>query len=273
MKGIDVSDNQGLIDWAKAKAHGVEFVIHRSTRGSGNPDKYLPTNIQGCLDNDIPFDFYKYSYATTNAKAKSEAKRVVEVLQGYGIQPGGTVIWMDVEDKCQFALSKKELTTIVDLWKEIIVNSGYQFGLYMGKYGYNNEIDATQFNDDIWLARYYAADRKFVLAENPAPAYRPEVKSGRLWGWQYTSKGVVNGIKGNVDLDEIYYQIETTEVLEEYYKSPEFTIVDGLNKIGVDSSYNNRKIIAKNNGIDGYKGTAEQNILLFEMLCEGKLKR
>lgn len=271
MRGIDISDNQGSINWAQSKAHGVEFVIHRSTRGSGKPDNYLASNIKGCLDNGIPFEFYKYSYATTNAKAKDEAKRVIEVLKGYGVTGGR--IWMDVEDKSQFALSKKNLTTIVDLWKEIVINSGYQFGLYMGQYGYNNEIDATAFNDEIWLARYYAGEKRFALGETPAAAYRPKVKSGHLWGWQYTSNGVVKGINGNVDLDEIYYTPELLNVIDEYYKTPEFTIVDGLNKIGVDSSYDNRKRIAKKNGIENYKGTAAQNVELFEILCSGKLKR
>lgn len=38
--GIDVSDNQGYIDWKKVKTAGVQYAILRSTRGSGNPDVY-----------------------------------------------------------------------------------------------------------------------------------------------------------------------------------------------------------------------------------------
>ena len=56
MKGIDVSDNQGYIDWAKVKADGVQFAILRSTRGSGNPDKQLVSNIKGCMEQGIPVD-------------------------------------------------------------------------------------------------------------------------------------------------------------------------------------------------------------------------
>ena len=50
------------------------------------------------------------------------------------------------------------------------------------------------------------------------------------------------------------------------------SIVDGLNSIGVDSSYSNRSRIAAANGISGYSGTAEQNTKLLELLKQGKLK-
>lgn len=50
------------------------------------------------------------------------------------------------------------------------------------------------------------------------------------------------------------------------------SIVDALKKINVDSSFDNRKIIANKNGINNYQGTSEQNIKLLNMLKQGKLK-
>lgn len=272
-KGIDVSDNQGYIDWAKVKQAGVEFAILRTTRRSGNPDKYLPTNIKGCHEQCIPVDFYKYSYALSTSEAKNEARRVVDVLKGFGIEPSNdVVIWMDVEDKSQFVLSTKALTDIVDCWKEIIINSGYTFGLYMGKAAYERgEIDASHFNDDYWIARYYAGNKVFNVSDNPNDAYRPTAKNGKLWGWQYSSKGSVPGIKGNVDMDLAYYDIKQLKVNPEYYATPEFTLIDCLNKIGTDSSYNNRKNIAISNGIQNYSGTAAQNTELLNLLKNGML--
>ena len=78
MYGIDVSDNQGYINWPEVKAAGVQFAILRSVRRSGNPDKQLASNIKGCLECGMPFDFYKYSYALTPAEAREEVKQVVE---------------------------------------------------------------------------------------------------------------------------------------------------------------------------------------------------
>ena len=59
--GIDVSEHNGNINWAKAKAAGVEFAIIRCGYGmnqSNQDDKYFFQNVRGCLDNDIPFGIY-----------------------------------------------------------------------------------------------------------------------------------------------------------------------------------------------------------------------
>lgn len=274
-KGIDVSDCQGVINWPKVKAAGVEFVILRTTRRSGNPDKYLPTNIKGCVECGIPVDFYKYMYAMTVSDAQKEAKRVVEVLKRYGVMPSkDVIIWADVEDKSQFSLSTKELTQIVDAFKEVVVNSGYAFGLYMGKYAYeHSEIDVKQFDDHIWIARYYKGDTTMKISENPNEAYKPKEAAGKLLGWQYTSKGIVEGITGYVDLNVAYYDVREIEVENEYYQTPEFTLIDSLNKIRVDSSFNNRKLIAAKNGMPDYTGTREQNIKLLNMLNDGILRK
>lgn len=275
MRGIDVSDNQGYIDWKKAKAAGVDFGILRTTRRSANPDKYLPTNIKGCADNGIPADYYKYSYAVTMAEAVKEAQRVCDVLKVYGVTSStDNVIWMDVEDKIQFALSKKALTDIVKAWKDCILQNGYSFGLYMGKYAYeHNKLAVETFDDHIWIARYYKGNTIVPVSEWPNEQYKPAAKAGSLWGWQDTSKGVVSGIKGNVDLDVAYYDIKHSVIETEYYATPEFTLIDSLNKIGVDSSYNNRKRIAIANGIQNYSGTAAQNIEMLSMLNDGILKK
>lgn len=275
--GIDVSDNQGYIDWKKVKRAGVGYAILRSTRGSGNPDKQLASNIKGCQDNGIPIEFYKYSYAMSNSKAKKEALRVIEVLKGYGILPGkNTVIWLDIEYGKQLALGKKAVAEIIDNFKEIIINSGYGYGLYMGKYAYEKQINGALIHDDLWIARYYAGEKVMQFGTSPNDAYKPTVAAGSksvLNGWQFTSHGRVAGISGNVDMNIRYTECGSITVDLQYYATPEFTLIDCLNKIGVDSSYNNRKKIAVVNGITNYSGMAAQNIELLELLKEGKLEK
>lgn len=272
-KGIDISDNQGMIDWNKAKAAGVEFVILRTTRRSGNPDTYLPTNIRSLKEFQIPFDFYKYSYATTVDEAVKEAQTVVDVLNGYGVvADNNTIIYMDVEDKVQFALSTKELTEIVQAWKNVIISAGFRFGLYMGKYAYeHNEVDLSKFDDLTWIARYYNGYNKMQITDAVNERYKPVAQSGELLGWQYTSSGQVPGINGNVDIDVYYGEIRESNVEVEYYSTPEFTLIDALNKINVDSSYKNRKSIAVKNGLIDYSGKKEENLELLEKLQAGKL--
>ena len=271
--GIDVSDNQGYINWDKVKAAGVEFAILRSVRRSGNVDKQLASNIAGCLKNGIPFDFYKFSYALSEKAAIQEAKEVIAALAKLGVKPSSdTVIWMDVEWDNQIALSKSVLTNIVKAFEKEVVAAGFSFGIYMGKYDYNkDELNVNEVGGHTWLARYYNGYNVMQFGTKPNEQYKPTAKDGELWGWQFTSSGRVSGINGNVDMDIAYYDIKPTVVEPKYYETPEFTLIDSLNKIGVDSSYKNRKGIAAKNGIEDYSGTAEQNIQMLSLLNEGKL--
>ena len=271
--GIDVSDNQGYIDWKKVKAAGVEFAILRSVRRSGKVDKQLVSNIKGCMENGIPFDFYKYMYALTVEDAKREAKEVIEALARLGVKADkNTVIWADVEDECQMALSVSALNSIVQAFKDTVVEAGFSFGLYMGKYYYEKgELDVSLFEDHTWIARYYKGYDVMSFGQLPDEKYKPAAKNGELWGWQFTSSGRVDGIKGNVDLNIAYYEIKAAEISAEYYETPEFTLIDSLNKIGVDSSYENRKRIAMVNGIADYCGSAKQNLKMLKLLNDGEL--
>ena len=205
--------------------------------------------------------------------AIAEVKRVTEVLKGYGVEPSrNTVIWMDVEDEIQMKLSTQKLTEIVTAFKQETLSTGFEFGLYMGKYLYESgEIDLTKFSEHTWIARYYNSYTIMPFSVIPNEAYKPTAITGQLWGWQYTSSGRVDGISGNVDLNVAYYDIQPTPLVKSYYQTPEFTLIDSLNKINVNSSYNNRKSIAIANGIANYTGTAEQNILLLKKLNEGTL--
>lgn len=203
-KGIDVSDNQGVIDWGKVKAAGVQFAVLRSVRRSGKMDYQFANNVSGCRANSIPFDVYKYTYATTEDAARTEAQQVVSLLDSVGMDKS-TIVWWDVEDRdALWKLGRDKLTAIISAAKSVIVGAGYRFGLYVGLYVYRETwFDFAQFSaDPLWVARYPSTAQKY-LSYNPAEKYKPSV--GRaIWGWQYSSNGKVDGISGSVDLDICY---------------------------------------------------------------------
>lgn len=59
-----------------------------------------------------------------------------------------------------------------------------------------------------------------------------------------------------------------------YYKSFNSTsIVDGLKSIGINSSLETRKKIAKANGISNYNGNTSDNVKLLKLARQGKLKK
>lgn len=266
--GIDVSDNQGYIDWKRVKAAGVEFAILRTVRRSGNIDKQLASNIKGCKENNIPFEFYKYTYAKTEAEVRAEARQVVDALLKLGVERGCRV-WYDLEEDDIINLGKAHITKLYRAFKDELNKNGFECGLYKGMWDYNNKINKAEFVDEHkWIARYYKGYAEMKFPCTPNESYRPVSDCD---GWQFTSSGRVDGINGKCDLNIFYGDIVVPSVEPAYYKSPEFTLIDHLNKIGVDSSYKFRKKIAEVNGINNYTGTADQNVYMLKLLNEGKL--
>ena len=123
-KGIDVSDNQGAINWAQIPKN-VDFAILRSVRRSGKADHQFAANLEGCRKRNIPMSVYKYTYAATPEAARQEAQQVVALLQSYGLT--GTMVWWDVEDKDVLRpLGAAKLTECIRAAQEVITSSQRQ---------------------------------------------------------------------------------------------------------------------------------------------------
>lgn len=210
VKGIDVSSYQGTIDWGKVAAEGVQFAILKVIRKDLNPDKQFEVNYTGCTEANIPVQgVYNYSYATTVEKAKTDAERVLEVLAGR--KP---MVWMDVEDNCQKGIGET-LINIINTYGNVIRGAGLEFGVYTGLAFYNSYIKPYEdkLSHPFWIARY-PSNGVMTIGGNPADSKRPEILHS-LYGWQYTSKGSVPGISGNVDLNELYVAVETGNIMPE----------------------------------------------------------
>ena len=192
-QGIDVSRWQGDIQWAKV-AQSKDFAIIRCTSGRSNAlDSKFPANLRGALAQKLPVGVYRYGYATTVAAAKAEAAAVLDAIDGYDMPCG---VWYDVEDASQRKLKGATLTAIIKAFCEAITAGGYQVGIYCNQDWYDNVLDTDALAEyPFWVARYGSNDGKMHT--------KPRI-DGDLWGWQYTSRGRVSGISGNVDLDVMY---------------------------------------------------------------------
>ena len=271
-KGIDVSDNQGVIDWNAVNAAGVQFAILRSVRRSGKADYQFAANLAGCRAHGIPVSVYKYTYATSPVTAAEEARQVVAHLQAHGL--AGTMIWWDVEDRDTLqSLGRVLLAECIRAAQAVVEAAGYRFGIYTGLYVYNERwFDFGAFTCPLWVARYYAGYNVMQFDTAPREDKSPDV--GRdLWGWQYTSTGRVPGISGNVDLDVCYEDpIEGQPApVVEYYPLPHVQAV--FEVCGIPASYRDRKKIAIRNGLVNYSGTVEENMFLIGLLAQGKLRK
>ena len=191
LKGIDVSSYQGTPDWQKVKAAGVNVAILRIHQKNG-PDQSFEHNYRGCKSNSILIGGYKYSYALTPDQGIEEAEDVIEVLNGRGLD---FPVFYDLEWKNQRMLGSTAVEEIALAFLDRIKKAGYKVGIYCNKDWYNNVLTAKLRSYDCWLASYPAKD---------SGALQERLRPSEGIGWQYSEKGNVPGITGNVDMNVFY---------------------------------------------------------------------
>lgn len=191
--GIDVSKYQGNIDWNQAKS-AVSFAIIRcGYRGQNDgllhEDPYFYQNMKGAKAAGVATGVYIFSRALNEAEAVQEASMAVAMAQ----KAGGCAypIYIDMEDttRGQSSLSNAQRTAIVNAFVSTVQSSGYKAGLYCSKNWMTTKMDAGSISCHLWIAQY-----------NTKCTY-----SGKYTMWQYSSKGSVPGIKGNVDMNRSYF--------------------------------------------------------------------
>lgn len=193
VKGVDVSSHQGKIDWNKVANDGVKFAFIRVLyRGYGNGklnvDKYAKANLAGAKAAGIDVGVYIFTQAISKAEVDAEIAEAIKVLGGTSLDMPFVV---DVERVSSSGarmdrLSVDERTEIVNYYLDAIEAAGYDAMIY-----HNTEMGACLLETD-----------KIVGKPTWFAGYRPEF----YWPydyqiWQYSEKGSVSGIKGNVDLD------------------------------------------------------------------------
>ena len=189
-KGIDVSRHQGNIDWAKVKADGVEFVILRAGYGrfTSQVDSKFEEYYAGAKAVGLPVGCYWFSYARTSDIAKTEAEVCLQVIKGKKFD---LPVFYDIEGT---ALSTGSAQAKCKAFCDVIHNAGYQTGVYASESPFNNALKgfSLPYTWVKWVAKYSSK----------------EPTCGGVNVWQYSSKGSVNGIKGNVDMNHDYWMLD-----------------------------------------------------------------
>lgn len=205
--GIDVSKWQGKIDWKKVKDSGIEFAFirigYRGENGIVYKDDNADYNIQQAQKAGVLVGVYFFSTAVSETEAKEEAEWTLKAIEGYQIS---YPVVYDCEGYKNFTsrmfdLSATERTAHAMTFLETIKQAGYDAMFY----GALNEIeDAACWNIEkiekrykIWVAQY----SEEVYPEKDIPDYQ-----GKASAWQYTNKGHVNGVSGNVDMVVCYFK-------------------------------------------------------------------
>ncbi len=187
--GIDVSEHQGVIDWAKVRNSGIDFAILRAGYGRviSQKDSRFEEYYAECQKNNIPVGAYWYSYATTVDEVKQEAEVFLKVIAG---KKFAYPVYFDLEEPKQLELGKSRCSEIAETFLKAVEKSGYFVGLYMSKSHLETHISEEIWNRyAVWVAHYGVSKTSY---------------SGQFGMWQKSATGCISGISGNVDLDECY---------------------------------------------------------------------
>ena len=187
MKKIaDVSKWQGDVDWAQA-ATELELVILRASCGEGMDTKYL-RNAEGCIENGIPFGAYHYVKAGTAEAARMEAQFFVSCTKKAAKQPSFFVA--DIEYEAQ---TKDTTEAVCVAFLEELRKLGCKkIGMYINT-RYKWAGAAIAMCDVMWIPHWGKNDGN--VPEDKYKSNNPHDL------WQYTSKGTLTGVKGDVDLN------------------------------------------------------------------------
>ena len=182
-KGIDVSEHNRNIDWEKVKAAGIDYAIIRCGYGDNydnQDDKQWLRNVSECERLGIPYGVYIYSYARNTDMASSEAQHVLRLISGHKLS---YPVYFDMEDNSTLG---SDFGAIAQTFCSTIQNAGYAVGVYANLNWWNKYLTDTRFEQwHRWVAQY-----------NIQCDY-----TGTYAMWQYSSKELVDGIDGPVDMN------------------------------------------------------------------------
>ena len=189
MKGIDVSFSQKNVDWNAVKAAGRgDFTMIRAGYGRfiSQKDEQFENHYAGAKAAGIPVGAYWYSYATTPDEARQEARVCLEVIRSKQFE---FPIWFDMEEESAFDTGRTNCSAMIRAFCDEIEAAGYFAGLYISAEPLKSCTD-----EDI-RTRYalWVADWRGSLHYD-----------GAVGIWQSSETGRVDGVRGNVDLDECY---------------------------------------------------------------------
>ena len=200
-EGIDVSNWQGYIDYDQVRNAGIEVVYIKASQGSNIKDAYFDINYENAKANGLRVGFYHYLTATNTQEAQEEANFFVSVISG---KTPDCKLVLDYETFG--GVDRAEINNIARTFIEQVENlTNKEVIIYSDLSNAQNTFDRELAEDyGLWLA-YYGDYNELTEVETSWEEYI---------GVQYTDRGIVSGISGNVDRDLYTEEIFLNEVSE-----------------------------------------------------------
>ena len=258
-KIIDISKwNANTLDWKKISKTVNGVIIRIGYRGYKDPghmkiDPKFKEYADMCTAYKIPFGVYWFAQEITELESVESAQYIHELLKGYKLS---YPVYYDSEYSGEPFFSgradvicKSARTVCTVAFCEEIKRLGLVPGVYATTQWFNNMLDFSKIKDySIWCAKWDNDDGN--------PGTPPTIKHDL---WQYTSKGKINGIDGNVDvsLDKSALIVEKNDVVLKNITDIAMDVIDG--KYGVGSA---RKEALTKEGYDYNEVQSRVNELL-----------
>ncbi len=191
IKGIDVSEFQGNIDWSKVKNDGIKFAIIKLANiydfDENYKDSKFDINYKEAKAQNLKIGAYIYNYCNTADNLKKGINWAFEKLNNKKLD---LPIFLDMEDKDIEGESKETLTNICNEFAKIVESKGYNSGIYANAYWFKNKLSINNFNKNlsIWVAQYEVD--------------KPQIENPDIW--QFSSSERISGIDGNCDMNYLY---------------------------------------------------------------------
>lgn len=164
IKGIDVSEHNGVLDWTKIKAAGIDFAIIRTGYGKKYTDSQFKSNMVGAISQGIPVGIYHFSYALNASGAKTEAEYVVSLLAPYKDKITLPVFFDFEYDTISYAarqgvtLGRQAFNDHSVAFCEAVRRAGYTPGVYFNLDYKNRFVDDSRLGGYVqWYAQYNTA--------------------------------------------------------------------------------------------------------------------
>ncbi len=205
LRGVDVSEHQGEIDWKGVASEGVDFAMIRAgyrgySQGGLYEDAYFVPNIDGATVNQIDIGVYFFSQAVTPEEAVEEAEYLLKLIKSYRCEVTMPVVFdwenIDNDDARTDGLDGATLTDCAVAFCERIKQAGYEPAVYAYRYLAYFLYDLPRLADyTLWVG---------AVGEVPDFYYKHDI-------WQYSAGGTVNGIDGPVDLNLLFREKQEGE--------------------------------------------------------------
>ena len=246
--GIDVSHYQGKIDWKKVKESGKAYAIMKCMYEAQfhRIDETFEENYRQCGIYGIARGVYIFVARHSIQDTVADAKALLGHLRDRPLEYG---IWLDYENEFLRKQGKEKIRKMTYIYADIFRAAGYHVGIYCNQDWYDHVIHPDLKRDfDFWIARYPKNDDGLY---HPTSKLKPSPNIAVAW--QYSSKGHVDGIKTDCDMDVDYDGIVNLIASEPYRKSNEQIAQEVLEgKWGTKNTKPTRKELLTRAGYDYY---------------------